>query len=157
MGERTPHLDANARGGWIGLTAKHGRADLIRALMEGVAYSQKDCLEIIEGMGVAVHSVRLSGGGARSDLWRQMMADVFGKPVAILEQEEGSAYGAALLALVGTGEYSTVREVCKAAIREVETFEPRAEERKIYAEGHRRYQALYPAIKSSLTDRVPGS
>jgi xylulokinase len=155
MGERTPHLDANARGGWIGLTAKHSRADLIRALMEGVAYSQKDCLEIIEGMGVAVESVRLSGGGARSDLWRQMMADVFGKPVAILEQEEGSAYGAALLALVGTGEYASVREVCKAAIREVRTFEPRAEERKIYAEGHRRYQSLYPAVKSSLTDPVP--
>jgi xylulokinase len=147
MGERTPHLDANARGGWIGLTAKHSRADLIRALMEGVAYSQKDCLDIIEGMGVPVQSVRLSGGGARSDLWRQMMADVFAKPVSILEQEEGSAYGAALLALVGTGEYASVREVCTAAIREVKTFQPRSEEQRIYADGHRKYQALYPATK----------
>src|SRR5437868_13075262 len=76
MGERTPHLDASARGGWIGLTAKHTRADLIRALMEGVAYSQKDGLDIIEQMGVPVKSVRLSGGGARSRFWQQMFADV---------------------------------------------------------------------------------
>jgi xylulokinase len=102
MGERTPHLDASARGGWIGLTARHTRADLIRSLMEGVAYSQKDGLEIIEQMGVPVHSIRLSGGGARSPFWRQMFADVLGKRVSVLESQEGSAYGAALLALVGT-------------------------------------------------------
>ena len=151
MGERTPHLDASARGGWIGLTAKHTRADLIRALMEGVSYSQKDCLDIIEQMGVAVESVRLSGGGARSEFWQQMLADVFGKPVSILENQEGSAYGAALLALVGTGEYSSLREICKAAIREVRTCEPQAAEQKIYAEGHRTYRSLYPAIKGVLS------
>src|SRR5262249_31129344 len=100
MGERTPHLDASARGGWMGLTAKHSRADLIRSLLEGVSYSQKDCLEIIEQMGEAVDSVRLSGGGARSAFWRQMLADVLGKRAAVLETEEGSAYGAALLAMV---------------------------------------------------------
>ena len=105
MGERTPHLDANARGGWIGLTAKHTRADLIRSLLEGVSYSQKDGLDIIEKMGVSVNSVRVSGGGARSAFWRQMLADVFNQRVAVLESEEGSAYGAALLALVGTGEF----------------------------------------------------
>jgi xylulokinase len=148
MGERTPHLDATVRGGWIGLTAKHTRADLIRSLLEGVSYSQKDCLEIIEQMGVVVESVRLSGGGARSRFWQQMLSDVFGKPVSILENQEGSAYGAALLALVATGEYSSVREVCKAAIREVSRLEPRVEERKHYAEGHRRYQSLYPMISS---------
>jgi xylulokinase len=146
MGERTPHLDASARGGWVGLTAKHRRADLIRSLLEGVSYSQKDCLDIIEQMGAKTESVRLSGGGARSPFWQQMIADVFGKPVSILENQEGSAYGAALLALVGTGEYSSVREVCRVAIREVRTCEPRAEEQKIYAEGHRTYQSLYPAI-----------
>src|SRR5206468_5858931 len=124
MGERTPHLDATARGGWIGLTAKHTRADLIRSLLEGVSYSQKDCLDIIEQMHVPVRSVRLSGGGARSAFWQQMLADVFGKPVSILENQEGSAYGAALLAIVGTGEYSSVREVCHAVIREVRLVEP---------------------------------
>ncbi len=103
MGERTPHLDAYARGGWIGITAKHTRADLIRSLIEGVSFSQKDCLEIIENMGVPVESVRVSGGGARSAFWRQMLADIFAKPVVTLESQEGSAYGAALLSLVGTG------------------------------------------------------
>jgi xylulokinase len=153
MGERTPHLDASARGGWIGLTAKHTRADLIRSLLEGVSYSQKDALDIIEKMGVAVNSVRLSGGGARSAFWQQMLADVFGKRASILENQEGSAYGAALLALVATGEYSSVPEVCKAAIREVRSLEPRAEEQRLHSERHRTYQALYPAITASLRPR----
>jgi xylulokinase len=150
MGERTPHLDPTARGGWIGLTAAHTRADLIRSLLEGVSYSQKDCLDVIERMGVLPKSVRLSGGGARSPFWQQMLADVFGKPVSILENQEGSAYGAALLALVGTGEYASVRDVCKVAIREVRTFEPQPEAEKIYAEGYRTYCALYPAMKAAL-------
>jgi xylulokinase len=150
MGERTPHLDAAARGGWIGLTAKHTRADLIRSLLEGVSYSQKDCLDVIEEMGIPVESVRISGGGARSELWRQMLADVFGKRVSILEHEEGSAYGAALLALAGTGEYSSIRELCSAVIREIRIYEPRAEEQKLYAAGHRIYRSLYPAIKYAL-------
>jgi len=153
MGERTPHLDATARGGWMGLTAKHTRGDLIRSLLEGVSYSQKDCLEIIEQMGVAVNSVRVSGGGARSAFWQQMLADVFGKRVSILENQEGSAYGAALLALVATGEYSSVPEVCNAAIHEVRSVEPHADSQRVYAEGHRIYQALYPAITSALRPR----
>jgi len=147
MGERTPHLDAAARGGWVGLTAKHMRADLIRALIEGVCYSQKDCLDIIEELGVAVTSVRVSGGGARSPFWRQLLADVMGKRVVVLETQEGSAYGAALMALVGTGAYGSVPEVCRAAIREVDAVEPRAAERDLYARGHRLYQALYPALQ----------
>jgi xylulokinase len=150
MGERTPHLDPTARGGWIGLTAAHTRADLIRSLLEGVSYSQKDCLDVIERMGVQPKSVRLSGGGAQSPFWQQMLADVFGKPVSILENQEGSAYGAALLALVGTGEYASVRDVCKVAIREMRTFDPQPEAEKIYAEGHRAYCALYPAMKAAL-------
>jgi xylulokinase len=147
MGERTPHLDASARGGWVGLTAKHSRADLIRAILEGVSYSQKDGLDIIEGLGVRVDSVRLSGGGARSGLWRQMFADVFGRRVAILETEEGSAYGAALLALVGTGRYASVGEICRVAVREVSSLEPRSVEAAIYRQGHNIYQSLYPALK----------
>jgi xylulokinase len=147
MGERTPHLDATARGGWIGLTAKHTRADLIRAVVEGVSYSQKDCLGIIEQLGVPVSSVRVSGGGARSPFWRQILADVFGKPVVTLENQEGSAYGAALLAMVGTGEFGTVPEACHATIRETECVEPRAAESKTYAGGYETYRALYPALK----------
>jgi xylulokinase len=147
MGERTPHLDASARGGWIGLTAKHSRADLIRSILEGVAYSQKDCLSIIEGLGVTTDSVRLSGGGARSAFWRQMFADVLGRRVATLETEEGSAFGAALLSMVGTGEYASVLDVCNAAIHETGSLPPRAAEVEIYTTGHKIYQALYPAFR----------
>jgi xylulokinase len=147
MGERTPHLDAFARGGWIGLTAKHSRGDLIRSVLEGVCFSQKDCLDIIEMMGVDVDSVRLSGGGARNPMWRQMFADVFGRKVATLSTQEGSAYGAALLACVGGGAFNTVQEACRAAIREVETLCPRAHESQLYERGHEVYKALYPTLK----------
>jgi xylulokinase len=147
MGERTPHLDASARGGWIGLTAKHTRADLIRALLEGVCYSQKDGLDIIEGMGVPVQSIRLSGGGARSLFWRQMFADVLNKPIATLETEEGSAYGAALLAMAGAGESASVLDICKRAIRETSMLKPRPAEAKTYSHGHSVYQSLYPALR----------
>ncbi len=124
MGERTPHLDAAARGAWVGLTAKHQRSDLIRAILEGVCYSQRDCLEIIRGLGAPVTNVRLSGGGARSPFWHQMFADIFGCRVVTLATQEGSAFGAALLAQVGTGEYKSVREACSAVIKEVETKNP---------------------------------
>ncbi len=149
MGERTPHLDATARGGWMGLTNSHRRADLIRSLIEGVSYSQKDCLDIVEGLGVEVASVRASGGGAKSPFWRQVLADVFAKPVVTLESQEGSALGAALLAMVGTGEFADVPEVCGAVIRENARVEPGADV-GVYAAGHRVYQGLYPALKGVL-------
>jgi len=147
MGERTPHLDATARGGWIGLTAKHTRADLIRAVIEGVSYSQKDCLDIIEQLGVTVDSVRVSGGGARSPFWRQVLADVLDKPVVTLETQEGSAYGAALIAMVGTGAYASVPDACRAVIRETKLVGPRVDESAFYRDGHLVYRSLYPALK----------
>jgi xylulokinase len=147
MGERTPHLDASARGGWVGLTAKHTRAEMIRSILEGVSFSQKDCLDIIEEMGVPVNSVRLSGGGARSLFWRQMLADVFRKPAVTLETQEGSAYGAALLAMAGTGAHATVVEACRATIRETERIESRSYEAQLYARAHQVYKALYPTLK----------
>jgi xylulokinase len=147
MGERTPHLDATARGGWIGVTASHKRADLIRALIEGVSFSLKDCLDIIEHMGVPVDSVRVSGGGAKSPFWRQMLADVFAKPAVTLETQEGSAYGAALLSLVGSSVYANVPEACRAVVRETERVEPRSFESQKYARGHEVYRALYPVLK----------
>jgi xylulokinase len=146
MGERTPHLDALARGGWIGLTARHRRDDLIRSLIEGVSYSQKDCLDIVASLGCEVASVRASGGGAKSPFWRQVLADVFAKPVVTLASQEGSALGAALLAMVGTGEYSNVPEVCGAVIREEARTEPGADV-AVYAGGHKVYQSLYTALK----------
>jgi xylulokinase len=132
MGERTPHLDALARGGWIGVTAKHTRADLIRALIEGVSFSLKDCLDIVSTLGVEIESVRVSGGGAKSKFWRQLLADIFNKRVVTLETQEGSAYGAALLAMPHQPE-----------IREVESVEPQ----KDYSKKHEIYKSLYPALK----------
>jgi xylulokinase len=148
MGERTPHLDAAARGGWIGLTARHKRADLIRSLIEGVCYSQRDCLDIIEELGCAVSSVRASGGGAKSPFWRQVLADVLGKRVVTLETQEGSAFGAALLAMTGTGAFGSVPEACRSVVREVSAVEP--SEGPLYRDGHAVYQGLYPALKKAL-------
>jgi xylulokinase len=150
MGERTPHLDAAARGGWMGLTARHKRADLIRSLIEGVCYSQLDGLEIIEELGVPVSSVRASGGGAKSPFWRQTLASVLDKPVVTLETQEGSAFGAALLAMTGTGAFSSVPEACRAVVREVGTVKPETSDAATYKEGHETYQALYPALKKAL-------
>jgi xylulokinase len=147
MGERTPHLDASARGGWIGLTAKHTRADLIRSIVEGVSYSLKDCLDIVESLGVTVTSVRASGGGAKSGFWRQLLADIFGKRVTVLETEEGSAYGAALLALAGTSKDSSITAICKRSVREVASFDPRPEQLARYTRGHLIYQSLYPSLR----------
>lgn len=150
MGERTPHLDANARGAWVGLTAKHQRGDLVRSILEGVCYSQKDGLEIIAELGANPTDIRLSGGGAKSALWHQLFADIFGRRVATLETQEGSAYGAALLALIGTGEYANAAELCRRAVREVTTKEPQAEAVKFYERQYQIYRALYPALKPAF-------
>src|SRR5215468_11989370 len=117
MGERTPHLDPNARAAFIGLTASHTRAHLIRAVLEGVAFSLKDTFTILDEIGVPARQVRLGGGGARSPLWRQIQADVYGGEVEILAAEEGAAYGAAILAGVGAGYWSSVDEACHAIVR----------------------------------------
>lgn len=147
MGERTPHLDPIARGGWIGLTAKHGRAEMIRAIVEGVSYSLRDCLGVIENMGVDIQSVRASGGGARSPFWRQMLADIFRRGVATLENSEGSAYGAALLAVAGTGQYASVEELCGVAIHETECLIPNVHESAAYERGYEVFSILYPTLK----------
>jgi len=147
MGERTPHLDSLARAGWIGLTAKHTRADMIRSVIEGVSFSLKDCLELIEQMGMEVNTVRVAGGGAQSAFWRQTLADIFGKKVVSLATEDSSAYGASLLAMVATGEFASVPEVCKAVIRETGSVNPRQLESKQYGQSHKIYQSLYSALK----------
>ncbi|MBI2688009.1 MAG: xylulokinase [Acidobacteria bacterium] len=149
MGERTPHLDSMCRAAWVGLTAAHTHADMTRAVLEGVCYSQKDCLDIIAGLGCGVDSVRLSGGGAKSAMWKQLFADVFAKPVTILETQEGSAYGAALLAMTGTGAFSSVTEACQATVREVEVVRP-SSDAAYYQRSHGVFQALYPALRESF-------
>jgi xylulokinase len=148
MGERTPHLDANARAAWVGLTAKHTRADLTRAILEGVSYSLKDGLEIISALGAQPSLIRLSGGGAKSPFWHQLFADIFHQKVATLATQEGSAYGAALLAMVGSGEYGSAAEVCRVAVKEVDVRTPDQQAADFYRKHYEVYRSLYPALKS---------
>ena len=147
MGERTPHLDANARAALVGLAASHTRAHVVRAILEGVAFSLRDSLTILAAMKVPVHEIRLGGGGARSALWRQIQADVYRHPVATLAAEEGAAYGAALLAGVGTGVWATVDEACNRAVTVAGRTEPNAENAATLDRQYTRYRALYPALK----------
>ena len=152
MGERTPHLDPQARGGWVGLTAKHTRADLIRSVIEGVSYSLKDCLSIVESLGVDVETVRVLGGGARNPFWRKTLADIFGFPITTLETQEGSAFGAALLAMVGSGHHSSVGEACRVSIREHDRVVPNGASTQEYKRRHSVFQSLYPALRQSYRE-----
>lgn len=148
MGERTPHLDANARAAWVGLTAKHTRADLTRAVLEGVCYSLNDGLQIISALGAHPSLVRLSGGGAKSPFWHQLFADIFNQKVVTLATQEGSAYGAALLAMVGTGEYSSAAEACRVVVKEVDVRAPNEAAAEFYRKHYEVYRSLYPSLKS---------
>ncbi len=149
-GERTPHADPVARGSFVGLSLAHTRGHLVRAIMEGVAYSLRDCLEIIRELGVTVRQIRASGGGARSPIWRQIQADVFGQNVVTVNAEEGAAYGAGLLAAVGAGAFANVVEACDATIDIVsETRCNRAVNRR-YDRAFGVYQQLYRSLKDDF-------
>ncbi len=148
MGERTPHLDPNARGALLGLTASHTREHIVRAILEGVAFSLRDSFTLFSEMGVPVKSIRLGGGGARSSLWRQIQADIYGHAVEIVEAEEGAAYGAAILAGVGAGIWHSVDDACAAAVRVAQRIEPRPEVVKQMNASYEAYRRVYPAIRS---------
>jgi xylulokinase len=147
QGERTPHLDASARGGWIGLTASHTRRHLIRAVLEGVAFSLRYCFTIIQQQGLPIEQVRATGGGARSRLWRQIISDVLGTPLVTTNSAEGPAFGAAILAGVAAGVYPSVDEACRRVVAVDEHTHPQAETGDLYAKGYAVYQALYPALQ----------
>ncbi len=149
-GERTPYPDPNARGAFVGLHLRHGKPHFARAIMEGVAYGLRDSLEILRAMGLPIQQVRASGGGARSALWRQIQADVFGCELVTINVDEGPAFGVALLAGVGAGLYPSVPQACQAAIRVVSTTEPNPANSKIYAGLYEVYRDLYPALKGEF-------
>ena len=152
MGERTPHLDAYAKGVFFGLSAKHDKRDMIRAIMEGVTYSLRDCLEIIAGMGVNVSEIRASGGGGKSRLWRQMQADVFGTGITTINSSEGGALGVALLAGVGTGVYKNVAEACDIAIKVKSVQQPDMGLYSKYSKFYSLYGQLYKSLKKDYRD-----
>jgi xylulokinase len=147
-GERTPHLDPRARGAFVGLTARHGVPHMTRAVMEGVVFSLRDSLEVMRELGTEVGQVRATGGGARSSLWRQLQADVYGLPIHRTTADEGPAHGAALLSGVAGGVYRDVEEACSTVRLREEVTEP--ERTGIYEELYEVYRSLYPATKSAM-------
>jgi xylulokinase len=147
MGERTPHLDGQARAALVGLTASHTRGHIVRAILEGVAFSLRDTFTIFAEMNVPVRSIRLGGGGARSSLWRQIQADVYGQEVEIVEAEEGAAYGAAILAGVGAALWPSVDAACHAIVRVTQLVPARREAVAKMNDSYAAYRHVYPATK----------
>jgi len=152
QGERTPHLDPAARGVLFGVTSAHKRGDVFRAVMEGVAFSLRDCLDIIAATGTSPRQVTLTGGGARSPLWREILSGVLGLPVATTSTHEGPALGAALLAAVGTGVYSSVPEACMATVREGTCVQASSDSVARYTNRYALYRSLYPALRPLFAD-----
>jgi xylulokinase len=148
MGERTPHLDPYARAALVGLTASHTRGHVVRAILEGVAFSLKDSFTIFGEMKVPISNIRLGGGGAKSPLWRQIQADVYGNDVETIEQEEGAAYGAAILAGVGAKMWSSVDDACKQIVRIRERIKPQADAAKTMTASYAAFRRVYPATKT---------
>lgn len=148
MGERTPHLDPQARGMWFGITAAHKRGHMIRSILEGVAFSLRDSYEIFKELGIPIEQIRASGGGSRSAVWRQIQADIYGKEVVTLRTSEGSALGAALLAGVAAKNYSSVEESAKQAIVVQDRVSPQPENVKLYDRQYEVYRNLYPAVRN---------
>jgi xylulokinase len=149
-GERTPHADPSARGAFIGLTLRHGRSHMTRAVLEGVGFGLRDNLALMGEVGLSeVGQVRISGGGARSPAWRRILADVLGVELIGVEITEGAAMGAALLAGVGAGLWASVDEACAAAVRLERPVQPRAAAHEGYEEPYRRFRSLYPALRDA--------
>ncbi|MDA8859726.1 FGGY-family carbohydrate kinase, partial [bacterium] len=150
-GERTPHPDPHARGAFVGLTLRHSKAHLTRAVLEGVSYGLKDSLSLMQELGIRPDKVILSGGGARSSLWKQMLADIFESPCSLVNAREGAAYGAALLASVGCDHFSSVEEASDSWIKETELVEISSNPSK-YHKNYKIYQNLYPRLKESFRE-----
>jgi xylulokinase len=146
-GERTPHADPNARGAFVGLTLRHDGGALVRAVLEGVAYGLRDSLELLRELGVSPQSGRVSGGGARSELWLRILASVLDLPLERTAADEGSAYGAALLGGVAAGVFRDVHEAVATCVRVLDTVDPDPQWHPAYEDGYRRFRLLYPALR----------
>ena len=151
-GERCPHPDPLARGGWVGVTARTTRAMLIRSVLEGVTFGMRDGLEIMRGMGIAPAQIRASGGGAKSAFWRQLQADVYRAPIVLTNAVEGPAYGVALLAGVGTGAWSTIEQACKTSIRATDKVATNKRSAAAYDRGYAVYGKLYGNLKDRFAE-----
>lgn len=150
MGERSPHNDVNARGAFLGMRPDTTRKQMTLAVLEGVTFALKDCVEIAKSNGVNISSTRICGGGAKSALWRQIVADVLNIPVERPCVEEGPAYGAAMLAMVGCGEYESVEQAAEKLVRVSCVTMPDPARAALYAERYEVFRTLYPALKESF-------
>ena len=150
MGERTPHLDPDARGVFFGLSAIHTKRDMLRAVMEGVSYSLRDCVEVFREMGISVSDMTACGGGGSSPLWRSMLADLYNCEVKTTASKEGPALGAAILACVGAGIYKDIQEACGQMIRTDKVQQPVSRNVRIYEEYYQLYRKIYPALKDNF-------
>jgi xylulokinase len=149
QGERTPHRDANARAAFVGLSLAHTRAHMTRAVLEAICFGLRDCQEIIAALGLAVPEILFTGGGANVAFIRQLEADISGKPVVRVEQVEGPAFGAALLGAVGVGAFKDLAAATAKTLRRGAVTRPRSAVHAAYAEPYRRYQNLYPALRTA--------
>jgi len=149
-GERTPYPDPEARGAFVGLTVRHNKSHVVRSVLEGVSFGLRDSLELIKGLDVPIEQVRASGGGARSSLWRQIQADVFGTELVLVNVTEGAAYGAALLAGVGAGVFASVDEAVAQTVRVTDRTLPVPENAQRYQKLYPVYRSLYPALQATF-------
>ncbi len=148
MGERSPINDTDARGTFIGLSMDTTRADMVQAVLEGVAFAIRDSFEVAKGLGIRIDRSMLCGGGAKSPLWRTILANVLNIPLDIPQTEEGPGYGAAMLAMVGCGAYESVAACAGALVRVTETVEPDGELAAKYEAQYHKFQTIYPATKA---------
>jgi xylulokinase len=148
-GERTPHPDPKARGGFIGLNLRHTKAHLTRAVLEGITFGLRDSLELMKESGVEIRELRVNGGGARSRFWRQMIADIFGIPVVTVNSTDGPAYGAAVMAASGVLQQDTAA-LCEAWIKVVDRIEPNAADQSRYEPYYKLYRSLYPTLRDTF-------
>ena len=156
-GERTPHADSNARGAFVGMHTGHHRGHLVRAVMEGVVYALRDSLELMRDLGVDATEAVAVGGGARSTFWRQMQADVLDVPVVTVGPSGGAPYGAAVLAAVGSGAFTSVREACRTWIIPLNRIEPNPDTATPYADVYHRYRNLYPRLEPHFAEQAQDS
>ena len=147
MGERSPINDVNARGTFIGMTMDTSRADLVQAMLEGVAFAVRDSFEVARSLGADISRSRFCGGGSRSPLWRKIFANVLGIPLEMVKTEQGPGYGAAILAMVGGGLFPSVEEAAGALTEIGSVTEPEPELTALYEDRYRRFRRIYPALR----------
>jgi xylulokinase len=152
MGERSPHNNPNARGTFIGMTMDTTRADMTQAVLEGVAFAIRDCFEVVKALGVKIERTKISGGGAKSPLWRQIFANVLNIKVDILESEEGPSLGGAILAAVACGEFASVEEAASKIVKIVDTIEPDPVIAAKYETKYRQFAKIYPTVKELFNE-----